>query len=127
MEHPKLMTFTLASRSGASALLATVLLTACAVYEAPPPPPPHHVVARPVPAVVYVEPAPRAVVSIYVEPPLFQPEPILIGWAPPPMLVEVPVPLPYAGAVWVGGYWVWQGDWVWAAGHWRAPPQPDYA
>ena len=75
----------------------------------------------------YVEPAPQAVVSIYVEPPVLQPAPILVGWAPPPMLVETSVPLPYAGAVWVGGYWVWEGNWVWAAGHWMAPPQPSYA
>ena len=43
------------------------------------------------------------------------------------MLVEVPAPFPYAGAVWVGGYWVWEGNWVWAAGHWMARPQPNYA
>jgi hypothetical protein len=41
------------------------------------------------------------------------------------MLVETPTPLPYAGAVWVGGHWVWEGNWVWAAGRWAAPPRPD--
>jgi len=30
------------------------------------------------------------------------------------------------GAVWVGGYWVWQGNWVWAHGHWMGPPRADY-
>jgi hypothetical protein len=26
----------------------------------------------------------------------------------------------------VGGYWVWQGDWVWAHGHWVGVPRPNY-
>jgi len=64
--------------------------------------------------------------SVYVEPPLEQPAPIAVGWAPPPMLVEVPPPEPFPGAVWVGGYWVWQGNWVWGAGHWVAPPRADF-
>jgi hypothetical protein len=42
------------------------------------------------------------------------------------MLVEAPPPPPFAEAVWVGGYWVWEGDWVWARGRWIAPPQPGY-
>ncbi len=70
------------------------------------------------------EPAPA--VSVYVEPPVVQPAPVVVGWAPPPLLVEVPSPSPFFGAVWVGGYWVWQGTWVWAHGHWMGPPQPDY-
>jgi hypothetical protein len=75
---------------------------------------------------VYVPAPPRAVVSVYVEPPISEPAPIAIGWAPPPLLVESPPPPPFDAAVWVGGYWVWQGDWVWAHGHWVAPPRPDY-
>ena len=106
-------------------LAIAALGSGCTVYQAPPPP--QRVYVQPVPAVSYVEPAPQAVVSIYVEPPILQPLPILIGWAPPPMLVEASVPFPYAGAVWVGGYWVWEGTWVWAAGRWMAPPQPNYA
>ena len=75
---------------------------------------------------VYVPPPPPPVVSVYVEPPLSQPEPIAIGWAPPPMLVEAPPPPPFPEAVWVGGYWVWHGDWVWAHGHWVGAPRPNY-
>jgi hypothetical protein len=75
---------------------------------------------------VYVPPPPPPVVSVYVEPPLSQPLPIAVGWAPPPMLVESPPPLPFAEAVWVGGYWVWEGNWVWAHGHWVSPPRPSY-
>jgi len=77
--------------------------------------------------VVYVPPPPRPVVSVYVEPPISEPAPIAVGWAPPPLLVESPPPPPFDGAVWVGGYWVWQGDWVWAHGHWVGPPRPNYA
>ncbi|WP_067067184.1 hypothetical protein, partial [Roseateles chitosanitabidus] len=65
-------------------------------------------------------------VSVYVEPPLVQPDPVFIDTAPPPMLVEVPPPPPFAGAVWTGGYWGWQSRWVWCAGRWSAPPRPDY-
>lgn len=55
-----------------------------------------------------------------------QPEPIAIRWAPPPMLVEVPPPSPSPGSVWIGGYWTWNGTWVWAHGHWAQPPRPGY-
>ena len=110
----------------AAAFVAVAALSpGCAVREAPPPP--QRVYYQPVPQVpTYAEPASQPVVSIYVEPPILQPEPILVGWAPPPMLVEIPAPPPYDGAVWVGGYWVWDGNWVWAAGHWMAPPRPSY-
>jgi hypothetical protein len=104
-----------------AAIPAAVLLTGCVAEVTPPR---VEVVARA--PEVYVPPPPRAVVSVYVEPPLSQPEPIAIGWAPPPLLVESPPPPPFDGAVWVGGYWVWQGDWVWAHGHWVGVPRPNY-
>jgi len=72
----------------------------------------------------YVEPAP--VVSVYVDPPLYQPDPIAVAWAPPPLLVEAPPPCPYDDGVWIGGYWVWEGDWVWAHGRWASPPRRGY-
>jgi hypothetical protein len=59
------------------------------------------------------------------DPPVNQPPPVVVSFAPPPLLVEVPPPMPFGSAVWVGGYWVWQGNWVWAHGHWMAPPQPE--
>ena len=109
-------------------------LSGCVVYQVPPPapgqPPPEANLpqpeAPPAEAPPPEEQAPAPAVSVYVEPPVVQPAPIVVGWAPPPLLVEVPPALPYAGAVWVGGYWVWQGNWVWAHGHWMGPPQPDY-
>ncbi len=71
-------------------------------------------------------PPPMPVVSVYLQPALVEPLPIAIPWAPPPMLVEAPPPMPFYGAMWTGGYWAWQGQWVWAAGQWMAPPMPGY-
>jgi hypothetical protein len=103
-------------------------LSGCVIYQTPPPAPPAPPADIPPQAEAPPsdEPTPAPDVSVYVEPPVAEPAPIAVGWAPPPMLVEVPPPLPYAGAVWVGGYWVWQGNWVWAHGHWMAAPRPDY-
>jgi len=40
---------------------------------------------------------------------------------PPSVQAEVVGPVPYVGAVWVGGHWVWvHGGYVWVPGHWRA-------
>ncbi|HYX73513.1 MAG TPA: hypothetical protein VE819_02385 [Steroidobacteraceae bacterium] len=115
------------------ALLA--VLGGCVVYQVPPTAPapaapetPPQAEAPPADAPVAdaSEDAPAPAVSVYVEPAVVQPAPIVVGWAPPPLLVEVPSPSPFMGAVWVGGYWVWQGNWVWAHGHWMGPPQPSY-
>lgn len=107
---------------GGWALACALGLSACVVAPLPPAPS----VVQVAPPVAYVPPPPAPVVSVYVEPPLVQPEPIAVAWAPPPMLVEAPPPLPFAGAIWIGGYWVWEGNWVWAAGRWAPPPQPGY-
>lgn len=41
--------------------------------------------------------------------------------APPVTQYEVVPPVPYAGAVWVGGYWNWTGGrHVWVPGHYVA-------
>ena len=103
---------------------AALASSACTTYVAPYPS--TRVIVAPAPAVTYASPGPQSVVSVYVDPPILQPDPILIGWAPPPLLVQVPVPMPYVGAVWTGGYWVWQGNWVWSAGRWMAPPLANY-
>ena len=114
---------------GVAALLSGCVIQVPAQTAAPPPPdtqaysPP---VDSPQEAPPAEEAAPDPAVSVYVEPPLSEPAPIAVGWAPPPMLVEAPPPAPFPAAVWVGGYWVWQGNWVWAHGHWVAPPGGDY-
>ena len=104
------------------ALPAILLVAGCVATVTPP-----RVVVTAPAAEVYVPPPPPPVVSVYVEPPIDEPPPIAVGWAPPAMLVEYPPPTPFPDAVWVGGYWVWQGNWVWAHGHWVAPPRPSYA
>jgi hypothetical protein len=45
--------------------------------------------------------------------------------APPPAKSEAPPPAPVASAVWVGGFWQWNGtSWVWIAGSYQLrPPQ----
>ena len=114
----------------AAVLAANALLSACVVQA----PAPRYVQAPPPrPAPVYVQPAPQyapevaePVVSVYVDPPIDQPEPIAVQWAPPPMLVEVPPPQPYDEAIWTGGYWAWEGRWFWSAGRWSPPPRPHY-
>jgi hypothetical protein len=68
----------------------------------------------------------QAYESVYIDPPLEQPPPVSIDWAPPPMLDEAMPPQPYPDAIWTGGYWVWQDNWVWARGRWSSPPQRGY-
>ena len=46
--------------------------------------------------------------------------------APPPPPVEVIPPVPFVGAVWVGGYWNWYGGrHVWVPGRYVGP-NPGY-
>lgn len=48
------------------------------------------------------------------------------GVAPPPPYAEVVPVVPFAGAVWLGGYWGWSGGrHTWVAGHWERP-RPGY-
>ncbi|MCU6433848.1 YXWGXW repeat-containing protein [Undibacterium sp. Jales W-56] len=105
--------------------LASTMLSAC--VTAPPPSPRIVYVQRAPDSTTYTLPAPQSVVSVYVEPPIYQPPPVRVAWAPPPMLVELPPPQPYEEAVWTGGYWIWEGNWVWAHGRWAPPPRPGYA
>jgi len=45
--------------------------------------------------------------------------------APPPLRVEAPPPAPVRSAVWLAGFWQWNGtSWVWIAGSYQLrPPQ----
>jgi hypothetical protein len=46
--------------------------------------------------------------------------------APPPLYVEPVPPVPFAGAVWIGGYWGWSGGrHAWVPGRWEHP-RPGY-
>ncbi len=45
--------------------------------------------------------------------------------APPAARVEVYGEPPFAGAVWVGGYWAHRGgEYAWVPGRWERPPRP---
>jgi hypothetical protein len=94
MTTPRSQAFLRLSTLGA-ALGAAAILCACVVQ---PLPAPRYVAPPPRPVPVYEQPAyapdNEPVVSVYVDPPLVQPEPIAVQWAPPPMLVEVPPPQP---------------------------------
>ncbi len=74
----------------------------------------------------YSPPQEQPVVSVYLDPPLEEPAPVQVSWAPPPMLVETPPPPPSDEDVWTGGYWAWEGNWVWAHGRWAPPPRHGY-
>lgn len=49
---------------------------------------------------------------------------VVVPGAPPAPQVETIPPPPGPTYVWVGGYWVWQGEWRWRPGLWLAPPRP---
>ncbi len=80
--------------------LATALVAGCVVVPAPRP--------------VMVRPAPG------------YDEGVMVDTAPPAPYAEV-VPLaPFAGAVWIGGYWGWSGGrHHWVGGRWEQP-RPGY-
>jgi len=47
---------------------------------------------------------------------------VIVDMAPPASYVEVVPVLPYAGALWIGGYWGWQGNrHAWVPGRWERP------
>jgi hypothetical protein len=47
---------------------------------------------------------------------------VVVQQAPPPEVVEVRPAAPFGGAVWIPGYWHWNGyRHVWVGGHWSAP------
>jgi hypothetical protein len=48
---------------------------------------------------------------------------ISVGFAPPPLVVYTPPPVPVAGYIWTPGYWAWNGfTYYWVPGAWVAPP-----
>jgi outer membrane lipoprotein SlyB len=49
---------------------------------------------------------------------------VVVQQAPPPPPTETYVVAPAPDYVWVGGEWIWNGRWVWSAGHWGYPPYP---
>lgn len=77
--------------------------------------------------VVYSQPAPA---PVYAQPaPSYAPVPseeYVVDVAPPPAYVETVPVVPYAGAVWIGGYWGWNGGrHYWVPGRYERP-RPGY-
>ncbi|MBC7483022.1 MAG: hypothetical protein H7337_14245 [Rhizobacter sp.] len=86
--------------------LAAVTLAAC-------------VVAPSSRRVVYAEPVPAG--AAYAQPG------IVVDIAPPSSYVEVVPAIPYAGALWIGGYWGWASNrHQWYPGRWDRP-RPGYS
>ena len=60
--------------------------------------------------------------EVVYEPPPPAPEPVYVEQAPPEPIVEVRPALPFAGAIWLPGFWTWHGHHhVWVGGHYSAP------
>jgi hypothetical protein len=52
---------------------------------------------------------------------------VIVQTPPPANIVEVRPAVPFAGAVWIPGYWNWNGaTHIWVAGRWSAP-RPGFA
>ena len=59
-------------------------------------------------------------------PQVVAPAVVVAPMAPPPAYVEVQPALPFAGAIWISGYWGWVGGrHVWTPGRWDHP-RPGY-
>jgi hypothetical protein len=131
MRHLSIIT-----RGALATAVATAVTTLISGCESPPLPPEGYAQSAPQQYTQYSTEAPppdaaypypdQSFDSVYIDPPLDQPPPVRIDWAPPPMLDEEISPQPYPDAVWIGGYWVWQDNWVWARGRWSGPPRRDY-
>jgi hypothetical protein len=78
--------------------IAAAMLSACVVE----PYPRRVVYAQPVP--VNPQPAPA-----YVAAPAGMEDEYVVDMAPPAPNVEVVPAIPFAGAIWIGGYWGWGG------------------
>src|SRR5579862_2776390 len=55
-----------------------------------------------------------------------EPAAVAVEFAPPPIIIEPQPMSPFYGAVWLPGYWAWDGGWRWAHGRWGSPPQPGW-
>jgi hypothetical protein len=86
-----------------------LLLSACVVYDGPPR---RVVYVRQPPIVVEQQPA----YPVGTE--------VVADSAPPVPLAEVETASPGVDFVWIPGIWVWEGRWIWTAGHWDRPPFP---
>ena len=52
------------------------------------------------------------------------PDEVVVTQDAPAPLYEVVGVAPGPGFIWVGGFWHWDGRWVWNRGHYARPPHP---
>jgi hypothetical protein len=65
--------------------------------------------------------APVAQPTVVYQPPPEPAQPVEVEAAPPPPIVEARTAAPFGGAVWIPGYWQWNGGrHVWVGGRWSA-------
>ncbi|HTB62532.1 MAG TPA: hypothetical protein VK737_02995 [Opitutales bacterium] len=104
-------------RFGTSSLgwvgLCALLLSGCVVEG-----PPRRVVVVG-PPVVVAQPAPVVVEGQYTVG-----SEVVADTAPPEPMTEVVTTSPGVDFIWIPGVWMWEGRWVWSAGHWDRPPRP---
>ena len=63
--------------------------------------------------------------AVYAQPGYDQPD-VVVGMAPPAPYIETIPLIPFAGAVWIGGYWGWSGNrHQWVPGRYERP-RPGY-
>jgi hypothetical protein len=62
---------------------------------------------------------------VYVAQP--QPDYVIVGEAPPALIVEQRSSPPSGDYIWIDGYWDWNGrQYAWLGGHWDRPPHEHY-
>jgi hypothetical protein len=101
--------------------------TAAAESQNPPAPPATPTSASPQPAATEAPPVPPtspAVASPSSPPPSapLMTEGVEVAAEPPALIPEYVPVAPYPDYVWVGGFWGWNGAWVWNAGHFSPRP-----
>jgi len=68
-------------------------------------------------------PAEQPVAEEVYQPPAPPVHEVVIGTPPPAPIEEIRPAIPFAGAIWLPGFWNWQGArHVWVAGRWSASP-----
>lgn len=49
---------------------------------------------------------------------------VYVKKSPPKSIMETPPPRPHASAIWISGFWKWNGEkYIWANGYWDTNPQ----
>jgi hypothetical protein len=76
--------------------------------------------------VVAVRPAPAPVVYEQTVP-AGAPGEVVVTEEPPAPIYETVGIAPGPGYLWIGGYYHWNGRWVWYRGHYARPPHPGAA